>query len=182
MESNHKKKKKNHPHLNLPRFYNAQVRKWLDGMTSSEAETFSKHNFVNAGSLLKVEINRWLMNDLVTRWDTVNRVFRFETINLCPTIEEYSRFLGVHYDTDSIVMPPLNQSFKMRMSKDLRIKKEILGPRIETNECRWIFSPIYLPTQRPIKKINTVSRPPGKMEPKSDTRFWTSHSWICLVP
>lgn len=132
LESNYKIR---HPHLNLPRYYDAQVKKCFGGMTSREADTFSKHNFGNIGSLLKVEINRWLINELLARWHTVDQVFRFGTLDLCLTIKEYSRILGVHYDTDFIVMPPLNQGFKIRMSRDLGIKKEIIGPRIERNEC-----------------------------------------------
>lgn len=45
MESNYKVDR--HLHLNLPRSYNAQVKRWFDGIT----------DFGNVGSLLKVEIN-----------------------------------------------------------------------------------------------------------------------------
>lgn len=63
----------------------------LDSMTYRVVETLKKHNFGNIGSLLKVAINRWLINDLMARWDPIDQVLRFGTIELCPTIEEYSR-------------------------------------------------------------------------------------------
>lgn len=131
MESNYKP---SHPHLNHPRYYNAQVKRWFYGITC-RAEILNKHNFGDVWSLLKVEINRWLIKDLVARWDTIDRVLRFGTIDPCATIEEYSQILRVHYDTDSIFMPPLNQGFKVRMSNDLGIKKKLLGLRIEENKC-----------------------------------------------
>lgn len=141
-------------------------------MTSNEAETFSKHNFGNTGSLLKVEVNWWLINDLMARWDTIDRVFRFETIDLCSTIEKYSQILGVYYDTQSIIMPPLKQGFKMRMSKDLGIKKEILGLRIEINECTPGFSLQFVCQLRNLSRKSTLFQDfPGRMEPKPDTRF-----------
>lgn len=37
----------------------------------------------NVGSLLKVEINWRLIESLVAKWDAVDRVFRFGTIDLC---------------------------------------------------------------------------------------------------
>lgn len=142
-------------------------------MTSREADTFSKHNFGNVRSLLKVEINRWLINDLLARWHTVDQVFRFWTLDLCLTIKEYSRIPGDHYDTDFIVMPPLTQGFKIRMSRDLGIKKEIIGPRIERNECPLDFFPIWLPIQILTEKTNIFQDFSGRVESKSDTRFWT---------
>lgn len=36
-------------------------------MTYHEAETLKKHNLGNIGVLLKVEINRWLLIDLMAR-------------------------------------------------------------------------------------------------------------------
>lgn len=74
----------------------------VDNMTSLEIETFKKYNFRNVGSLLKPEITWWLMEGLVTKWDTDDR-----------TIEEYSRILGVHHNTDIIVTPSLNQGFRL---------------------------------------------------------------------
>lgn len=42
--------------LNMQRYYNAHVKNWFDGMISRKAENFSKHNFRNVRSLLKVEL------------------------------------------------------------------------------------------------------------------------------
>lgn len=58
--------------------------------------------------LLKVEINWWLIEGLVTKWDVVDWVVRFGTIDLYLTIDEHSRILGIQYNTDSIVTPPLS--------------------------------------------------------------------------
>lgn len=43
------------PHVNLLRFYYAQLREWFENMTSLEMENFKKKNFGNTGSLLKVK-------------------------------------------------------------------------------------------------------------------------------
>lgn len=83
-----------HPHLNLPRLHNVQLRRWFDSLTSHEMEVFKKHNFDNLGSLLKAEINWWLIEGLVARWDDVNRVFRFGMTELCPPIKEDSLSRG----------------------------------------------------------------------------------------
>lgn len=115
------------------------LRKWFENQTSQEMEIFKKHNFGNTDSLLKTEINWWLIMSLVNKWDPIGRVFRFGPINLCPTIEEYSRLLGIHYNTDAIVTPPLNQGFKSRMSKTLGVKRSIIEQKGNANECTMKF-------------------------------------------
>lgn len=62
-------------------------------------------------------------------------------------------------------MPPLNQDFKVRMSKDLGIKKEVLGLRIETNECPLDFLSNLFATQYAYQKLL------GKNGNKLDIRF-----------
>lgn len=73
-----------HPRLNLLRLYNVQLRRWFDGITSHGAEMFKKHNFGNVGSLLKVKINWSLIEGLVPKWDTIDRVFWFGAIDNLP--------------------------------------------------------------------------------------------------
>lgn len=81
-------------------------------MTPQEIETFRKHNFGNVVSLLRVEINHWLIESLVAKWDAADPVFLFGSVDMCPTIEEYSGILGFHYKTDFIVSPPINQHIR----------------------------------------------------------------------
>lgn len=67
-----------------------------------------------SGLLLRAEINWWLTKSLVAKWDITCGVFQFGSIKMCPTIEEYSRILGVHCDIGSIVTPSLDKDFKLR--------------------------------------------------------------------
>lgn len=119
-------------------------------MTPYETETFKKHNFGNVGSLLEVEINWWLIENIV------DLVSRFKSIDLCSTIEE-SRIISAHYNIDSIVTPPLDQGFKMRMSKDLGIKRKILDPRIKMNECPLNFLSNLFVSQDAYERTNLSS-------------------------
>lgn len=50
-------------------------------MTSNEAETLRRHNFGNVGSLLKIEINRSLIEDLMARWTQFIKFFNLEQLN-----------------------------------------------------------------------------------------------------
>lgn len=68
-------------------------------------------------SLLELKVNRWLIESLISKQDDIDPVFRFGTINLCPTIEEYSKLLGVPYDTESMIAPSFNQGFKYEYPK-----------------------------------------------------------------
>lgn len=47
------------------------------------------------------------------KWDVQGTVPRFGAIEMCLTIKEYARILGVHYDTDFVVSPLLNIGFKL---------------------------------------------------------------------
>lgn len=55
-----------------------------------------------------------------------NRVFRFGTVEICPTIEEYARLIGVPYVCESVFVPCFEPSFKQRLSKTLGIRKKLL--------------------------------------------------------
>lgn len=88
----------------------------------------------NALSLLGGEINWWLNEGLIFKWDITDRVFLFGIINLCLTIEEYLRILGVPYNTEFNGFLSFNQGFRWRISKTLRIKKNILEKGGETDE------------------------------------------------
>lgn len=72
-----------------------------------------------------VEISRWLIESLIT-----NRMLQIEFpiwINqILPNYQRYFKNLGVHYDTESIVIPPINQGFKSWTSKILENKMSIL--------------------------------------------------------
>lgn len=99
------------------------------------SQNFRRHNFGNSSSLLKVEVNKWLIESLVVKWDVTNQVFWFSSIDLCTTIEEYFRILGIPYNTRFIVSRPFNQSFNLRISEAFGIKNNISEKGDETNEC-----------------------------------------------
>lgn len=73
-------------------------------------------------------------------------VFWFGAIEICPTIKEYARILGVQHDIDFIVSPLLNTSFKLPMSTTLGIKKSIQGKDagwLNTKAAPWLFYMTY---------------------------------------
>lgn len=63
--------------------------------------------FGNDLSLAEVEIDWWLLESLIDKWDLRSRVFRFGIIEMFPTLEKYAAFLGVPYDV-LVVSPPIS--------------------------------------------------------------------------
>lgn len=80
-------------HLNLPNSYHPQLKERLESLDPREVEASRRHNFENSSSLLGVEINWGLIKGLISKWDIIDQVFRFGTINLCPIVKEYSKIL-----------------------------------------------------------------------------------------
>lgn len=115
-----------HPRLDLQMHYNARLRKWIRSATVQEIQIVKSHGFGNALSLAEVEMDWWLLESLIDKWDPRSRVFRFGTIEMCPTLEEYAALLGVPCDVDLIVSPSTALGFKQRLSKTLGIKKKFL--------------------------------------------------------
>lgn len=66
-------------------------------MTPQGAKVVKRHNFGNTSSLTTVEKNWWLTEILTVKWDVKGRIFQFGAIELCSTIKEYARILGVQY-------------------------------------------------------------------------------------
>lgn len=90
-------------------------------MFPQEIETFKKHNFGHFGSLIEVKINRWLIGELVSKWDVMDHLSirhnRFMSKN-----RRIFNNLGVPYNAEFLVAPSFNQGFKLRMSKTLGMK------------------------------------------------------------
>lgn len=96
--------------------------------------------------MLKVEINWLLIESLLAKWDVTDRFFRFFSIEMCPTIKEYSRIVRVEYNTKFIVAPPLNQGFESRTSEILGIKKDAITKGM--NKQMWFQSSMSLFTSQ----------------------------------
>lgn len=119
-------------HLNLPNFFHPQLRESSEGLVPQEAEIFKGHNFGNSSSLSNLKLTCGSSRVLLPIGMSQ---FHFGSIDLCSTVEVYSRILGDPYDTDSIVTPPFNQGFKLWRSKGLGIKKNVLEKGDDKNEC-----------------------------------------------
>lgn len=85
--------------------------------------------------LLKVELTDCSSKVLLPSGMSLG--FSIGSIDLCQTIEECSRILGVHYNIKFIVTPLFNQDLELRISKTLGIKKDILENGDEINERSW---------------------------------------------
>lgn len=59
-------------------------------------------------------------------------VFQFGSVEICPTIKEYTEILGVHYDMVSIVSSLLHRSFNLRTSRPWDQEE----PRTQKKEAR----------------------------------------------
>lgn len=77
----------------------------------------------------------------------MDRVFQFATIDLCPTIEEYSRILGMPYNT---VLCFLHYSIRFRSGRPQNFgdQKEHLGKKaVKLKNVLWACSAIYRQTK-----------------------------------
>lgn len=54
-------------------------------------------------------------------------VFRFNTIEICLTIEVYARLIGVSFDCEKVVNPSFESAFKQRLSRTLGNERNSLG-------------------------------------------------------
>lgn len=75
--------------------------------------------------MMKVEINRWITESLMTNWDVADRVLGFGSINLCATIKEYSRILEIHYNRKFIVAPHLIKVSNRERPKSSKSKRVV---------------------------------------------------------
>lgn len=66
-------------------------------------------------------INLELIKAIVDKWNTNDRVFRFDTIKMCLTIEEYEKLIDVNFE--NVVLQSFELGFKQKMSRALGIKR-----------------------------------------------------------
>lgn len=81
-------------------------------------------------------INLDLIEAIMDKWDTTNWVLRFGMVEMCPTIKEYVRLIGVPHNSEKIVILCLELSFKERLSKTLWIKRKSLETEGELFEYK----------------------------------------------
>lgn len=72
--------------------YNSRLRDWISSTSVKDLELFRSHRFGNSHSLSNIVINPDLIENIVDKWGTKNRVFKFDMIKVIPTIKEYTRF------------------------------------------------------------------------------------------
>lgn len=68
-------------------------------------------------------MNWWLIERFCHGVDAKDVVFLFGAFEICPTIEEYARILGVHHDINIIISPSLNTGFKLWIPRLLGLKR-----------------------------------------------------------
>lgn len=112
-----------HPRLSTLASYDSHLRNWIRTTSVKDLELFKSYGFRNSHSLYDIVINLDLIETIVSRWDMKNRVFRFGTVEICPTTEEYARLIGVPYDCENVIFPCFELSFKQRLSKTLGVKR-----------------------------------------------------------
>lgn len=138
-------------HLRWPNSYHPHLKEWSETLTTQEVD-FRRHNFGNSKSLLIVKIDQWLIESPSPNGTLQIECFR--AIDLCSTIEEYSKILGVRYDKEFFVFPLPNQGFKSWMSETLWIKKKSIHRKGgETNGYSLTRSAIYFPVRVPLNII-----------------------------
>lgn len=92
--------------------------------------------------LAQVEMD-WIMLEAATNhWDPVDKVFRFGTIELCPTLEEYTQFLSLTpKDKDKAkgkvkeiaIVPQIKSGYTQDIGGFLKLKKHEMPPAISAS-------------------------------------------------
>lgn len=90
----------------------------------------------------------WILR-LIGGWSKVSSpsgtwkmwAFLFGSIDICLTIEEYSRILGVHCNRKLIFASLLTQDFRLRISKTLGIKKR---DRRQGEQGKWMLRWVFM--------------------------------------
>lgn len=82
-------------------------------------------------------ISPGLIKTMVDKCDTKNRVFRFGKVEICPSMEEYSRLIGAPHDCENVIIPCFEPSFKQKLSRTFGIKKKLLvgSESLEHKRC-----------------------------------------------
>lgn len=63
------------------------------------------------------------MENLVTKWDVTDRVFQFGSVDVCLTIEEYSRILGVPTKSSSSSLRHLTKVSRFELLRPSEIRR-----------------------------------------------------------
>lgn len=68
---------------------------WINGLNKEETQEFERYRLGFVLFLRHIHLHWELLSAAGRCWDSKRHVFRFGTNELCPTIEEFSRILGV---------------------------------------------------------------------------------------
>ncbi|RZC87332.1 hypothetical protein C5167_041385 [Papaver somniferum] len=95
---------------------------WVTSLTDDEQKVFLQLRLGYIMDLTKVTVDWELLRSAVTCWNPALHVFCFGKQDLCPTIEEFGRILGVTY-TGKLVHPTLIDS-KLELCRFLDLEKK----------------------------------------------------------
>jgi len=70
------------------------INRWVRSFDFCTETNFTAFKLEGIKALRNVKIKRDFLSATVKFWDPEDHVFRFNTIELCPTIEEFSTILG----------------------------------------------------------------------------------------
>ena len=84
---------------NFPHSITIDIKIWVCSF-----DFFTKTNSTTIQALRNVKIKWDFLHAAVTFWDTEDHVFRFNTAELCPTIEEFSAILGYEPGKKSVAI------------------------------------------------------------------------------
>ena len=90
--------------LHHPDFRVERLRMWWDFFNTAE-QVRIKDDISRATSLLTMEVNRDLLHALASFWDLLLHCVSIGSMDLVPTIEEYTAFLQGHSSPSRIYMP-----------------------------------------------------------------------------
>ena len=78
------------------------INRWVRSFDFSTKTNFIAYKLKGIKALRNVRIKRDFLRAVVKFWDLEDHVFRLKTIELCPTIEEFSPILGYNPNKKSI--------------------------------------------------------------------------------
>lgn len=123
------------PRLSPLAHYDLLLEEWIHPTSIKDFELLRSHGFGYSHSLSKIIINSKLVEAIVERWNTKDRVLRFCTIEICPTIEECKVNLYLFWLWKTSI-PSFKLGFKQRALRNLGNKKKLQGADYESVEYK----------------------------------------------
>ena len=90
---------------------------WLSPLSDFEKEFLESNNLGNVASFFLFPLQYSLFSASFSYWNSDLHLFRFRTRDACPTVEEFSRFLGV--SSDGPLLAPSTRAVTMQHLAEL---------------------------------------------------------------